>query len=311
MARPKVGIVGAGQVGATLAMRLAESGACDVALLDVVKGMPQGKALDMAEALPVAGRDAAVAGGNGYGILRGSRVVVITAGIPRKPGMDRADLLKTNARIMRDAARNAARVAPKCVLVVVSNPLDALTYLAWKTSRFPRRRVVGMAGVLDSARFAAFLAEALDVSVADVRAMVLGGHGDSMVPLPRYTTVSGIPVTDLLDARTLRRLVDRTRKGGAEIVSYLKTGSAYYAPSAAVAAMVESILLDRKRILPACAVLDGEYGVRDCAAGVPAKIGARGVEAVVRLPLKAGELKALRASVRAVKKVIRDMRRMA
>jgi malate dehydrogenase len=224
--------------------------------------------------------------------------------------MDRADLLKTNARIMETAVRECVKAAPKCVLVIVSNPLDALTYLAWKVSRFPRRRVVGMAGVLDAARFAAFIAEALDVSVADIRAMVLGGHGDSMVPLPRYSTVSGIPLPDLLDRETLDLLVERTRKGGAEIVALLKTGSAYYAPSASAAAMVEAILLDQKRILPACAILGGEYGVRDGAAGVPVKLGRRGVESVLELPLRAPEKKAFRASARAVQSIVRQMTRL-
>ena len=299
--RPKVAVIGAGNVGATTAQRIAEAQLADVALIDIIEGMPQGKALDLAEAAPVLGADAALAGSNDLADVAGSDVVVITAGLPRKPGMSRDDLLKKNAAIVGGVVDAVKQHAPDSILVIVSNPLDVMTYLAWKRSGFPRERVVGMAGVLDSARFACFIAEELGVSTKDIRAMVLGGHGDSMVPLPRYTCVSGIPVTDLIAADRLEALIERTRNGGAEIVSLLKTGSAFYAPSASVAAMVAAILKDEKRILPACVVLQGEYGLNDLCAGVPVKLGAGGVQQIVELQLREEELAALRNSAEKVR----------
>ena len=294
--RPKVAVIGAGNVGATTAQRIAEAQLADVALIDIIEGMPQGKALDLAEAAPVLGADAVITGSNDLAATAGSDLVVITAGLPRKPGMSRDDLLKKNADIVGGVVDAVKEYAPDSILLLVSNPLDVMTYLAYKRSGFPRERVIGMAGVLDSARFACFIAEELDVSVKDVRAMVLGGHGDSMVPLPRYTCVSGIPVTDLVAPDRLEALIQRTRDGGAEIVSLLKTGSAFYAPSASALAMAASILKDEKRILPACAVLQGEYGLSDLCAGVAVKLGAGGVQQVLQLKLTEEELAALRGS---------------
>src|SRR5678816_2022876 len=270
----KVAVVGAGHVGATTAQRLAEKSlAREVILIDVVEGVPQGKALDQWQSGPIEGFDTRIIGSQGYDEAKDAEVFVVTAGIARKPGMSRDDLVRTNAGIVKSVCQNIAKAAPKSIIVIVSNPLDVMCYVAMKASGFPRERVIGMAGVLDTARYRTFLAQALDVSMADIQAMVLGGHGDTMVPLISYTTVSGIPVTQLLSKDKLDAIVDRTRKGGAEIVAFLKTGSAYYAPSAAAAEMVEAIALDRKRILPCSAWLTGEYGLADVFCGVPCKLG--------------------------------------
>jgi malate dehydrogenase len=295
-------VVGAGNVGATAAQRIAEKRlARRVVLVDVLEGVPQGKALDEWQAGPIEGFDTRLVGTNGYDETAGSDIVVITAGVARKPGMSRDDLLATNAAIVRDVARNIARSSPEAILIVVSNPLDVMCYVAKVVSGFPRERVIGMAGVLDTARYRTFLAEALDVSVQDIQAMVLGGHGDTMVPLVSYTTVSGIPVTQLLDRAALDKIVERTRNGGAEIVSLLKTGSAYYAPSAAAVQMVEAIVFDQKRILPCSAWLEGEYGLSGLFLGVPCKIGRSGLERVLEVELTAAERLALQKSADAVR----------
>ncbi len=298
----KVAVVGAGNVGATAAQRLAEKHlARTVVMIDVVEGVPQGKALDQWQSGPVEGFDARVIGTNGYEAAEGAEVFVVTAGIARKPGMSRDDLVKTNAGIVRSVARDVARVAPKAIIVVVSNPLDVMCYVAMRASGFSRERVIGMAGVLDTARYRMFLAEAIDVSVEDIQAMVLGGHGDTMVPLISCTTVSGIPVTRLIDPAALNAIVDRTRNGGAEIVSHLKTGSAYYAPSAAAVQMVEAIALDKKRLLPCSAWLQGEYGLRDVFCGVPCKLGRGGLERIIEIPLTEAERTDLHKSAEAVR----------
>ena len=298
----KITVVGAGNVGATTAQRLAERElAGTVVMVDVIEGVPQGKGLDQWQSAPIEGFDTRVVGANDYGPAAGSDVVVVTAGIARKPGMSRDDLVKTNAGIVESVAKEIARVAPDAILVVVSNPLDVMCWVAKETTGFPRERVVGMAGVLDTARYRAFLADALDVSVEDIQAMVLGGHGDTMVPLVTYTTVSGIPVRQFLAADALERIVERTRNGGAEIVAHLKTGSAYYAPSAAVVQMVESIARNKKRILPCAAWLEGEYGLQGIFLGVPCKLGARGLEHVIELDLSPEERRALTRSAEAVR----------
>jgi len=298
----KVAVVGAGNVGATAAQRLAEKHlARTVVMIDVVEGVPQGKALDQWQSGPIEGFDARVIGVNGYDEAAGAEVFVVTAGIARKPGMSRDDLVKTNAGIVRSVAKEIARVAPKAIIVVVSNPLDVMCYVAMRASGFPRERVIGMAGVLDTARYRMFLAEAMDVSVEDIQAMVLGGHGDTMVPLVSYTTVSGIPVSQLIAADKLAAIVDRTRNGGAEIVAFLKTGSAYYAPSAAAVQMVEAIALDKRRILPCSAWLQGEFGLRDVFCGVPCKLGRRGIERIVEITLTDAERAELVKSAEAVR----------
>jgi malate dehydrogenase len=298
----KVAVVGAGNVGATAAQRLAEKHlARTVVMIDVVEGVPQGKALDQWQSGPIEGFDARVIGANGYDEAAGAEVFVVTAGIARKPGMSRDDLVKTNAGIVRSVAKDIARVAPKAIIVVVSNPLDVMCYVAMRASGFPRERVIGMAGVLDTARYRMFLAEAMDVSVEDIQAMVLGGHGDTMVPLVSYTTVSGIPVGQLIAADRLAAIVDRTRNGGAEIVAFLKTGSAYYAPSAAAVQMVEAIALDKRRILPCSAWLQGEFGLRDVFCGVPCKLGRRGIERIVEITLTDAERAELVKSADAVR----------
>jgi malate dehydrogenase len=298
----KVAVVGAGNVGATAAQRLAEKHlARTVVMIDVVEGVPQGKALDQWQSGPIEGFDARVIGVNGYEEAAGAEVFVVTAGIARKPGMSRDDLVKTNAGIVRSVAKDIARVAPKAIIVVVSNPLDVMCYVAMRASGFPRERVIGMAGVLDTARYRMFLAEAMDVSVEDIQAMVLGGHGDTMVPLVSYTTVSGIPVGQLIAADKLAAIVDRTRNGGAEIVAFLKTGSAYYAPSAAAVQMVEAIALDKRRILPCSAWLQGEFGLRDVFCGVPCKLGRRGIERIVEITLTDAERADLVKSADAVR----------
>jgi malate dehydrogenase len=297
-----VAVVGAGNVGATAAQRLAEKSlARTVVMIDVVEGVPQGKALDQWQSGPIEGFDARVRGTNGYDEAAGAELFVVTAGIARKPGMSRDDLVKTNAGIVRSVAKEIARVAPKSIMVVVSNPLDVMCYVAMRASGFPRERVLGMAGVLDTARYRMFLAEALDVSVEDIQAMVLGGHGDTMVPLVSYTTVSGIPVSQLMPREKLDQIVDRTRNGGAEIVAFLKTGSAYYAPSAAAVQMVEAIALDKRRILPCSAWLQGEYGLKDVFCGVPCKIGRNGLEGILEITLTDAERAELAKSAEAVR----------
>jgi len=295
-------VVGAGNVGATTAQRIAEKHlAHRVVMVDVAEGIPQGKALDQLQSGPIEGFDARVVGTNDYADTAGSDVVVITAGIARKPGMSRDDLLATNAGIVRQVSEEIKARSPNAILIVVSNPLDVMCYVAKRVTGFPRERVLGMAGVLDTARYRAFLAEALDVSVRDIQAMVLGGHGDTMVPLISYTTVSGIPVAQLLDKAKLDAVVTRTRNGGAEIVKHLKTGSAYYAPSAAAVQMVEAVVLDQKRILPCAAWLEGEYGMRDLFLGVPCKIGRRGLEKIFEVELTAAERTELGKSADAVR----------
>ncbi|MBI3098664.1 MAG: malate dehydrogenase [Planctomycetes bacterium] len=308
MARTRIGVVGAGFVGMTVAQRIAEKQIGDVILTDIVEGMPQGKGLDMCEAGPIERYDSHVTGTNSLDDLRGCDLVVVTAGLPRKPGMTREDLIDKNAEILRSVAGKVAAAAPDAILVMVSNPLDIMTYLAWKLTNFPKQRIVGMAGVLDSARFSWFVAEKLNCSMQDITAMVLGGHGDAMVPMPRYTTVSGIPITDLMSESEINALVQRTRDGGAEIVKLLKTGSAYYAPSAAVAAMVASILRDERRILPSAAILDGEYGLKGTCIGVPCVLGRNGIEKVIELKLTETEAVALRKSADEVRKGIEHLK---
>jgi malate dehydrogenase len=298
----KITVIGAGNVGATAAQRLADKElANEVVLVDVVEGMPQGKALDMYEAAPVEGADTRVIGSNSYDATANSDIIVITAGIARKPGMSRDDLQATNAGIVKSVTEQAAAKSPNAILIIVSNPLDVMTYVAWKVSGFPRHRVMGMAGVLDSARFRTFISMELNVSVEDITAFVLGGHGDSMVPLPRYSTVAGIPLPDLMDQATIDRLVTRTRNGGIEIVNFLKTGSAYYAPSSSAVQMVEAIVKDKKRILPCAVMLEGEYGMKDVVVGVPIKIGAKGMEEIIQIKLTAEEKAALDKSAADVK----------
>ena len=302
--RFKVTVVGAGNVGATTAQRVFDKGYADVVLVDIVEGLPQGKALVMLEAAPVIGSDASIVGTNGYEETADSDLVVVTSGIARKPGMSRDDLLLTNMKIVSGVVGEVAQRSPNCVLLVVTNPLDAMVQRAHQISGFPSQRVVGMAGILDTARFRAFLAQELDVSVEAVSALVLGGHGDTMVPVVGSTTVGGTPIAKLIPADRLEQIVQRTRDGGAEIVGLLKTGSAFYAPSAAIAQMVESILLDRKEIIPCTAYLEGQYGIDGLYVGVPVKLGAAGVEEVIELDLTADELAALRASAAAVQELV-------
>jgi len=302
--RNKVTIVGSGNVGATTAHWIASKELADVVLIDIIEGVPQGKGLDLLEAMPIEKRDSRIIGTQDYADTASSDIVVITAGKPRMPGMSRDDLLNANLKIMKDVVSPAIEHSPNCILIVVSNPLDAMAQAAYKLSRFPRERVIGMAGVLDSARFRAFIAEELNVSVENVTAFVLGGHGDTMVPLPRYSTVAGIPITELMDAATVARLVQRTRDGGAEIVKYLKTGSAYYAPSAAVTEMVEAILKDKKKILPCAAYLEGEYGIQGLFVGVPCKLGAKGLEQIIEIKLTPEEKSALDKSAATVKELV-------
>jgi malate dehydrogenase len=297
----KITVVGAGNVGATAAQRVAEKElARQVVLIDIAEGVPQGKGLDQFQSAPIEGFDSRVIGTNGYEESAGSGIYIVTAGIARKPGMSRDDLLTTNAGIVRQVSENIARVSPDAIIIMVSNPLDVMSYVAMKASGFPRERVIGMAGVLDTARYRAFLAMELDVSVEDIQAMVLGGHGDTMVPLISYTTVSGIPVTQLMDRAKLDAIVDRTRNGGAEIVKYLKTGSAYYAPSAGAVQMAEAIVKDKKRILPCAAWLQGEYGMNDLFLGVPVKLGRNGMEGIIEVELTDEERAALQKSADAV-----------
>jgi len=302
--RPRVAVIGAGQVGATLAQRLVERNLADVVLVDIVPGLARGKALDLAQAAPLRGYDTQVVGTDDYAQVAGCQVTVITAGKPRQPGMDRMDLLKANATIVKGVVEEVTSQAPDSHLILVTNPLDVMTYLALKVSGKARSEVCGMAGALDSSRMAAFLAERLAVSVRDIQPMVLGGHGDSMVPLPAYTTVAGVPVTEFLNADELAPIIERTRRAGAEIVGLLQRGSAFYAPSAGAAAMVESILGDQKRIIPSSVLLKGEYGLSDVCVGVPVKLGAGGVEEVVELELTEQELTALHRSAEEVRRGI-------
>ncbi len=310
--RRKVTVVGAGNVGATAAMRLAEKDLADVALIDILDGIPAGKALDLMEAAPIEKHDSKILGITAdYAQAKDSDIVIITAGIPRKPGMSRDDLLSTNMGIMGSVVGEVASVAPNAVLIIVSNPLDAMCHVAFDTSGFPKNRVLGMAGVLDSARFRAFIAMELNVSVENVNAFVLGGHGDTMVPLPRYSTVAGIPITELMPRDRIDALVERTRNGGAEIVGLLKTGSAYYAPSSAAVEMAEAILKDKKKILPCAVYLEGEYDIHNLFIGVPVKLGKDGMEEVIEITLSDEEQKALQHSADAVKGLVEDMKRLS
>jgi len=302
--RKKITIVGAGNVGATAAHWAASKALGDVVLLDVSEGIPQGKALDLMQAAPVEGYDVNIKGTNAYEDTKDSDVVVITAGSPRKPGMSRDDLLEINTKIVKSVTEQVAKYSPNSILVIVSNPLDAMVYVAAEVSKFPKERVIGMAGVLDSARFRTFLAEALNVSVRDVNAFVLGGHGDTMVPVVGYSTMAGIPISDVLDQKTIDAIVDRTRNGGAEIVNFLKTGSAYYAPAASAIEMVQAILKDEKRILPCCVKLEGEYGYNGVYVGVPVKLGAKGLEKVLEIKLNDKEKTMFANSVGAVQELM-------
>jgi len=304
MARHKVTVIGAGNVGATAAQRIAEAGLADVVLVDIVEGLPQGKGLDLAEAAPVVGHDAAVTGTNDYADTVVSDIVVVTSGLARQPGMSRDDLMAKNAGIVKAVVEQAVKYSPDAILIIVTNPLDAMCHVAMQASGFPRERVIGMAGVLDSARFRTFIARELGVSVEDTHAFVLGGHGDTMVPLPRYSTVAGIPITELLSPERVQALVDRTANGGAEIVALLKTGSAFYAPAASTFEMVEAILLDRKRVLPCATYLQGEYGVDGLFVGVPVVLGARGMERVIEIKLSAEEQAAFDRSAGAVRELV-------
>lgn len=299
----KVTVVGAGNVGATAAQRLAEKELCDVVLVDIIEGVPQGKALDLTEAAPVEKHDARLTGTNAYDETAGSDIVIITAGIPRKPGMSRDDLISTNAGIMKSVTKQVVAHSPESILIIVSNPLDAMCHVAFDASGFSKQRVMGMAGVLDSARFRAFIAMELGVSVENTHAFVLGGHGDTMVPLPRYSTVAGIPITELMPPERIESIVDRTRNGGAEIVGLLKTGSAYYAPASAAVEMAESILKDKKKILPCAAYLQGEYGLEDLFIGVPVKLGSGGIEDIVEIRLTEEEQAALNKSAESVQEL--------
>jgi len=299
--RKKVTVVGAGNVGATLVQRIAEAGLADVVMVDVAEGVPQGKGLDLMEAGPVLGSDSKIIGSNGYDETAGSDIIVITAGLARKPGMSRDDLLAANGDIVKKVAEETGRRSPKAIMIVVTNPMDVMAYVAMKASGFPKERVMGMGGVLDSARFRTFIAMELGVSVENTHAFVLGGHGDTMVPLARYSSVAGIPITELMSKAQIDKLVERTRNGGAEIVALLKTGSAYYAPSAATLEMVEAVLMDKKKILPCSAYLDGEYGVKGMFSGVPIKLGEKGVEQVIEIKLSADENAAFMRSVDAVR----------
>ena len=307
----KVTVVGAGNVGATAAMRIAEEELADVVLVDILEGVPAGKALDLMEAAPFGKYDSSIIGlSNDYSGAKDSDIIIITAGIPRKPGMSRDDLLSTNRTIIRSVVKEVTSLAPDSILIIVSNPLDAMCHVALEASGFPKERVMGMAGALDSARLRAFIAMELNVSVENIQALVLGGHGDTMVPLPRYSTVAGIPITELLPPERIEALVERTRNGGAEIVGLLKTGSAYYAPAYAAVKMAEAILKDKKKIIPCTAYLEGEYGIHDLFIGVPVKLGKKGVEDVIQVRLTNEEQKALRHSATAVQKLVDDMKKL-
>jgi malate dehydrogenase len=302
--RKKVTVVGAGNVGANCALRIAGKELADVVLIDVVEGVPQGKGLDLLESGPVEGYDVSIIGANDYGPTANSDLVVITAGFPRKPGMSRDDLLIANFEVVKTATEQVVKASPNAILILVTNPLDAMCWTALKVSKLPKTRVIGMAGVLDTARFRTFIADELNVSVSNVTALVMGGHGDTMVPISRLTNVSGIPLSELLDQATIDRLVQRARDGGAEIVKYLKTGSAYYAPSAAAVEMVESILKDKKKVLPCAAYLEGEYGINGLYVGVPVKLGAKGIEKIYEIKLESSEQAALEKSAAAVQELV-------
>ncbi len=310
MRRVKVTVVGAGNVGGSIAQRLAEKNCYDIVLVDIVEGMPQGKALDLVEAGPVCAYDSAVTGANSYGATKDSDLVIITSGIPRRPGMSRDELLETNTKIVSSVVKETTTQSPNAILIIVSNPLDVMTHVAHRVSGFPRNRVLGMAGVLDSARFRSFIAEALQVSVENIHAMVLGGHGDSMVPLIRYTTVAGRPIDEWLSPETLQALIKRTREGGAEIVNLLKTGSAYYAPAASVVEMVEAITKDQKKILPCAALCEGEYGFHGLVLGVPVKLGSDGAEVIIEYALTDEEKSALESSAQVVRELCKKVDQM-
>ena len=311
MSRNKVTVVGAGNVGATTAQRIAEAGLADVVLIDIVEGLPQGKGLDLAEAAPVVGHDARITGTNDYADTAGSDIVVVTSGLARQPGMSRDDLLAKNAGIVRSVVQQAVAVSPDCILIVVTNPLDAMCHVAFDAAGLPRERVLGMAGVLDSARFRTFIAQELGVSVEDTHAFVLGGHGDTMVPLPRYSTVAGVPITELLSEDRIQALVERTANGGAEVVALLKTGSAYYAPAASTFEMVDAILRDRKRVLPCAVLLKGEFGLDGLFVGVPAVLGREGLERVFEIELAPDERTAFARSADAVRELVDKLAELA
>jgi malate dehydrogenase len=312
--RKKVSVIGAGQTGASTAQRIAERGYADVVLTDVVEGLAEGKALDLQESAPVVGFAGRVTGvtttpdGQGYEATANSDLVIVTSGVPRKPGMSRDDLLAINQQVITTVIQAVVRNSPRAIIVMLTNPVDAMTQLAFRVSGFPSQRVIGQAGILDTARYRTFIALELNVSPADVYAYVLGGHGDTMVPLPSHTMVGGQPITSLLSAERIEQIVERTRRGGEEIVRYLKTGSAFYAPSAALAEMADAILLDQQRVLPCCVYLEGQYGISDLYVGVPAKLGANGVDQIVELPLSAGEAQALRSSAEAVRGLVQAMK---
>jgi malate dehydrogenase len=309
--RKKVTVIGAGNVGATVAMRIAEKELADVVVVDILEGVPAGKALDLAEAAPIECHDAKITGvTNDYSLAKGSDIVIVTAGIPRKPGMSRDDLLATNTGIMKSVITEIAGVAPDTILIIVSNPLDAMCHVAFDTSGFDKKKVIGMAGVLDSARFRAFIAMELNVSVENTHAFVLGAHGDTMVPLPRYSTVAGIPITELISAERIEAIIERTRKGGGEIVGLLKTGSAFYAPASAATEMAEAILKDKKKILPCVTYLQGEYGIHNLFIGVPVKLGSAGAEEIIEIQLTDEENEALQRSAQAVQGLVDDLKRL-
>jgi malate dehydrogenase len=307
----KVTVIGSGNVGATAAQRLAEKELCDVVLIDIIEGIPQGKALDLTEAAPIEKHDAQITGTNTYDASAGSDIVIITAGIPRKPGMSRDDLIGTNAGIVKSVTEQVVKHSPEAILIIISNPLDAMCHVAYEASGLPKQKVIGMAGVLDSARFRSFIAMELNVSVENTHAFVLGGHGDTMVPLPRYSTVAGIPITELMTAAQIDALVNRTRNGGAEIVGLLKTGSAYYAPASAGVEMAEAILKDKKKILPCAAYLQGEYGIHELFIGVPVKLGAGGAEEIIQINLTEEEQSALNKSAAAVQELKDVLQKLA
>ena len=307
----KVTVVGAGNVGATVAQRIAEKELADVVLIDIIEGAPQGKSLDLSQAAPIEKHDAHLTGANDYVASANSVIVIITAGIPRKPGMCRDDLLSTNRGIIKNVTKQVVKYSPNAILIIVSNPLDAMCHVAMEESSFPKHRVIGMAGILDSARFRAFIAMELNVSVENIQALVLGGHGDTMVPLPRFSTVAGVPITEMMSPERIEALAIRTRNGGAEIVSLLKTGSAYYAPASAAVEMAESILKDKKKILPCAAYLEGEYGISGLFIGVPVKLGKNGIEQIISLKLTTDEKKALDKSAAAVQELVNAMKKMA
>lgn len=308
--RNKVSIIGSGNVGATAAQRIMEKSLADVVLYDIVEGVPQGKALDISEAAPISGSDSRISGSNNYDDTSGSDIVVITAGLARKPGMTRSDLLQKNVTIVKEVTEEVAKRSPDSILIIVTNPMDLMTYLSWSVSGFPKQRVMGMGGALDSARFECFIARELNVSVENVHAFVLGGHGDLMVPLTKFSTVAGIPITELMDKPAIERIVERTKFGGAEIVELLKTGSAYVAPAAAITEMVEAILLDKKKIIPSAAYLEGEYGIKDLFVGVPARLGRGGIESIIEIRLSEEERDAFYKSADTVRSGVEEIKQL-